>query len=69
MPEAPTNVRLVVDGVEYPLEVVYRGIDEEGNHIWVATSTWHGLPEGLLVEVLPPHTAVSVEFHPWPESN
>ena len=65
LPEAPTNVRVITDDeVEHPVEVVYRGVDEEGNHLWVATMTYQGLPKGLTADCLPPHTAVSVEFVP-----
>ena len=64
-PTPPTNVRLIGhDDIEYPVEVYYRGVDEVGNHIWVATVTWHGLPKGLLCDRLPAHTAISVDCVP-----
>jgi hypothetical protein len=34
-PKAPVNVRFVVDGVDVPLDPVYRGTDQDGFHVWV----------------------------------
>ena len=65
LPEAPTNVRVILhDESQYPVEVAYRGVDEEGQHVWVATITWHGLPKGIAADKIPPHTAISIEFTP-----
>jgi hypothetical protein len=64
VPEPPENVRVVThDGQEWPVEVYYRGI-EEGQHVWVATTTYHGLPKAIAADRVPPHTAISVEFTP-----
>lgn len=63
LPEAPTNVRIVDhDGIEHPVEVTYRGIDDHGNNLWVATTRWVGLPKGVNCEVLPPCTTIAIEF-------
>lgn len=65
LPEAPTNVRIVTaDGVEHSVEVTYRGLDERGQHLWVATTRWVGTPAGMHIDTLPPRTAVSIEFTP-----
>jgi len=64
-PEAPTNVRIIThDDTEYPVEVVYRGVDEEGQHLWVATMVWRGTPVGVACDSMPGNTAISVEFVP-----
>lgn len=65
MIEPPTNVRIIDhDDVQHPVEVAYRGVDEDGQHIWVATTHWVGLPKGIAADKLPAHTAITVEFTP-----
>ena len=66
LPEPPTNVRVIThDDVEHAVEVVYRGIDEDGLHVWVATTRWRGTPIGIACDRMPARTSISVEFAPW----
>ena len=61
-PEAPSNVRAITpDGTQIPLEIVYRGTDTDGIHVWEATARVP-LEQGcqLHIDVLPPRTAVHV---------
>lgn len=63
-PEPPTNVRVVIDDVEHPVELFYDGIDENGCHRWVATGTWRGAPVTIRADTLPPFTSISVAIGP-----
>ena len=63
-PQPPVNVRLAgPDGQVLPLETVYTGVDEDGQHRWIATvAPDHGDVAGwaLQVDVLPAKTSVSI---------
>lgn len=61
-PATPVNVRVrYPDGSEQPLELVYRGLRDDGIHVWTATGVV-SLVEGakLVADELPPHTAIEL---------
>jgi len=59
---APEDVRVVFDdGTVLPVEVRYRGVDENGMHLWIATVTLRSMPVGVRIAHLPAHTAVAIE--------
>lgn len=60
-PAPPKNVRILRDGREIPLELLYRGKDDEGQHVWVAVSMKAQEGDQLKVEELPAHTSIIVE--------
>lgn len=62
-PTPPENVRAVyADGRVVPLELIYRGVDEHGMHLWVApvTLTDPGDRFNLQADMLPANTSVAV---------
>lgn len=77
LPEPPTNVRAVVNGVEVPMTVSYLGPGEHGEHVWCAqwpegftVPTW-GDFTGLRCDALPARTSlvtnVASEADPFPD--
>jgi hypothetical protein len=66
-PVPPTNVCLVLPGrpEPIPLDCVYQGINGEGCHQWEAIVPLTAPPRDgfqVLVDVLPPRTAIDVRF-------
>lgn len=68
LPEAPQNVRAVVNGVEIPISIRYQGKGPHGENVWAAI--WPGDMEppdwedfgGLRADSLPAMTALIVEM-------
>jgi hypothetical protein len=65
LPDPPVNVQLVlVDGQQIPVDTVYVGLDEHGNHHWHVINLPDDADEvtvtGVKMDVLPPKTTVSV---------
>jgi len=61
-PIPPKNVRLrLADGTAYPLELAYRGLDDEGFHQWEVTENMRDrFAAGMTVEadMVPPMTVI-----------
>lgn len=77
LPMAPTNVRGIVNGIEYPMRLHYAGLNGLGVHVWHAH--W---PDGVEAprfedfgggkcDLLPAHTSVAFsiqhESDPFPD--
>jgi hypothetical protein len=62
LPEPPVNVRLVyADDTEIPVDTVYVGVDEEGDHVWRVLDPPNPAEiVQLRIDELPSHTAVQV---------
>jgi hypothetical protein len=62
-PEAPVNVRLIMeDGSEHAVQTVYTG-EHRGNHVWRVVDhppTWSVI--GVRAERMPGHTAIAFRF-------
>jgi hypothetical protein len=58
-PDSPVNVRLLyADGVEVPVDCVYRG-EQDGTHIWeVVNGRPSEKPKRVLVEKIPALTTI-----------
>jgi hypothetical protein len=70
VPPAPRNVRLVVEGEIFPLELVYNDTSDEGLDKWVATSVPAKIDLTKSIEIkadeIPEHTWIQVghvSFH------
>lgn len=67
LPNAPTGVRGVINGVEYPMKVKYvgsNGITHVWEAIWpaeVGVPTWEDF-NGLRADKIPGHTQVTVDI-------
>lgn len=60
--ERPTNARIVRKGGEIiPLELVYDGLDEDGNHQWLAAITFNPDTDTLRISEMPGHTSIIFE--------
>lgn len=63
-PEPPVNVRLVyANNTEVPVDTVYVGKDDEGDHIWWVLDPPNPAEiVGLRIDALPGRTAVQVKL-------
>jgi hypothetical protein len=64
LPPAPVNVRLIDDwGDTYPVELAYLGLNEDGQHRWMATTVLAVDPRrefALAIDELPGNCAVEL---------
>jgi hypothetical protein len=65
LPPAPVNVRLIDDwGDTYPVELAYLGLNEDGQHRWVATTELaidvRGREFALAIDELPGNCSVEL---------
>lgn len=63
-PQPPENVRAVLpDGEEVPLECLYVGTDEAGQHHWRALAPVHvaGREFTVHMDALPAHTSLNID--------
>lgn len=61
-PVRPTNARIVhANGDVVPLELIYQGI-KGGLHRWSGAAIFDPRTDELLVDVMPPRTAISLPF-------
>lgn len=60
IPEGPTNVRVLRDGREIPVETVYVGRDEKGVEVFEAAIVAFLPTDKLLMDKLPGNTAIRI---------
>lgn len=67
LPEAPTNTRGVINGIEYPMRLEYVGVGPHGEHVWAAIwpdgvepPAWDDF-RGLRFDKMPSMTSIMVQ--------
>jgi hypothetical protein len=62
LPEPPVNVRVVyADNTEVPVDTVYVGVDEIGDHVWRVLDPPNPAEiTGLRIDALPGRTSVQI---------
>jgi hypothetical protein len=59
----PVNVRIARGSREVPLELVYKGLSDDGMHMWEAATSFNPFLDTLRVDMLPAKTMIVFGDH------